>query len=348
MSSRKLQQDQKQTLEGLIRLFEDTLIRTTSNSVPIVDFDPVLVIDLRRNHFDAFVLSLRSDGTLHRLPRPVKIEEAESISAARDRTPLCAYRKQRASMWTACSMGRLQQLSTDAAYETVDNVFEYILRLPETEQNKTFERLWFAFLSLLSETDSGQDYKRILLLVDDERHQAIIQAALPRVGGRLDKGSGSKWQSATSTVLDHKTDISAYAFLSNPYEVDRNSASYLLIANPSTGHEYRYDGSEMKYIQLNGTVNFKAYDRILVLGMEDSSCDLDHIQVVEIDEFEKMCLNGYINWWLRIDDTRLEGLRAKRDQLQQEIEQMRKQNSHLQQLAERMSRAVNHLNGNRG
>jgi len=98
---------QQGTLGHLALIIEDLLVRTATRpatyatvptltiDLPRIDFSPALIIDIRKGLFEAFVLSLRNDGTLYRIARPIRIEEAEGISVARDSTPLCAYRRQR-------------------------------------------------------------------------------------------------------------------------------------------------------------------------------------------------------------------------------------------------------------
>jgi hypothetical protein len=340
-------QGRQSILGSMLGLFEDALIRTAESNMSHVAFEPVLVIDMRLNTFRAFVLSLRNDGTLFRIARPIKIEEAAGIAAARENTPLIAYRKKNMSKWTACSRGRLEQLSRTDEYEIVEDGGTFVLQLPESDRDKTFERLWFAFLGLIGESDSGQDYTRVMFIVDNEGCVPLLQSALPRIAPRMNKGMGLQWQSAEIAAIGAGVDTTPFAFLQDPHELNKAERVYLLLTGPQTGIEYVYNGSEMTCVPLNGRVAFEKYDRIIVVGMDRPLGHGNHIQGVEDKAaLEDLGLNGYVNWYLRIDDERLDAMRVRIEKYLSKLAVARQQTSDLQQTVERMRKTVSRLNQN--
>ena len=75
-------QKQQTAIKGLIRLFEDAVVRTAAASETNINFNPILVIDMRFGKFQAFIVSLRSDGDFYAIPRAINVEEADNIRSA--------------------------------------------------------------------------------------------------------------------------------------------------------------------------------------------------------------------------------------------------------------------------
>ena len=221
-------QKQQTALKGLICLFEDAVVRTAAASATSINFDPILLIDLRFGKFQSLIVSLRSNGDLYAIPRAINVEEADNLLVARESTALSAYRKKKASNWTVCSESQLGHKAASGDFDVADNAMSYALALPENERVSTFERLLFTFLSLVAETDSGQAYERVVFVIDDADHISLLQSALPKVGGRLDKG-GHKWQSALIIPIPSSTDIYGFAFLNDLNALAKTSGEYLLL-----------------------------------------------------------------------------------------------------------------------
>jgi len=332
---------QQTALEGLIRAFEDAFVQSAASS-PQINFEPVLVIDMRFGMFHAFVLSVRSDGNLHSIPRPIKVEEADGIYPARALIPLYAYRKKKTQNWVMCTAGRLNQKSSEGNFDVAENVFEYTLTLPEKEQAGTFERLWSAFLSSLVETDSGQDYKRVVFVVDNASSVSLIQAALPKVGARLDKG-GSKWQSAFVVCIDAAVDLQGYAFLNKPHDLSTSNALYLLLLGPSMALAVEFNGSGFQYDQVHHA-DVASFSKIAAIGITST---IDHPDVLlygDDSKFKKACLIGYLHWWLQIDEKRLDELRQKVTLLEAQLAAARIETDSMQMLVDRLRNVLHQLN----
>jgi len=336
----------KLILGNMLSLFEDALVRVTESSLPRIDFSPALIVDIRKGLFEAFVLSLRNDGTLYRIARPIRIEEAEGISVARDSTPLCAYRRQRSAAWVACSRSRLEEIRSSTEIQVAEHILAYGMELEESEQQRTLERLLFSFLSLLAESDSAQAYNQVVFIIDDEQHRPLLQAVLPKVGARLDNGSKPRWQSAMIVMVDATTDLSAYAFLTTPSTLIETGSSYLLLPDQNSAREFIYDGSELRPGKLNNRIKYDKYKHVIVVGMTPQPRALPGFEFVnDMSAFQKMCLNGYITWSLQIDEARLSELRQRHERLKEELQKAREQTYYLQQLADRLQVVINRLNG---
>jgi hypothetical protein len=338
-------QKHQTALKGLIHLFEDALVRTVAASATNVDFDPILVIDMRFGMFQSFILSLRADGNFYAIPRAINVEETDNFSVARESTTLCAYRKKKASNWKVCSESQLEYKAGLGDFDVAHNAISYALALPEKERVSNFERLWFTFLSLLTETDSGQDYKRIAFVIDEADHLLLLQSALPKVGSRLDKG-GQKWQSAVIIPISSTTDIYGFAFLNNPRALTESHHEYLLLLlDAKQAIEVTYNGSDFHF-ELVRSVNLERYEKIAIVGEMSSQHGYSHILLyADTTEFEIACLIGYIHWWLQIDEERLDRLRRKLALLSEQLIQIKAETITLQNLHSRLQNVLRKLNG---
>jgi hypothetical protein len=232
-------------LTGLIDVFEDAFVRQLALPTP-VRFEPLLVIDVRFGKFRAFVLSLNRSNQLYGMPRNISVEVSQGSSQPYADTPLCAYRKENRKesrketepRWKVCSEQRLNEVNSQEGFIVADHIFEYALA--GSDATSQFERLWFAFLGPLSQTDSGQDYQQIIFVVDDLAVAELIQNVMPKLSSKLDKGD-DKWASAYTITLPPSTDLSGYAFLTQRDDLQQQ-AWYALLLNQHDARQIFYDG----------------------------------------------------------------------------------------------------------
>lgn len=330
-------------LQRLIRVFEDILVQaveTTDSSA----FEPLMVVDMRLGMFEAFVLSLRVDGTVYSIPRPIEVEEAHQISATRQRTPMCAYRNKKSQNWIACSEGRLKERLSDPGFEVVEYVLDHGLTLHENERS-SFVRLWHAFLSRLTTTDSGQDYSRVVFVVDRGDVVPMIEQAIPSVGEKLDKShGGEKWQSAQVTCIDADLDISGFVFLNTPRDLPTANGPYLLLRGERSAFEAVFDGSQFS-CQPAQSIVLSKYQKIAVVGMVPPATTPPNI-IYFPDEvsFQKASFMGYLHWWCQIDERRVEELRQRYILLEQQLTSKKKETKRLDGLLERLQAVLQRIN----
>ncbi len=334
---------QKTALQGLIRIFENMIVQ----AVEVTDsaaFEPLMAVDMRFGMFEAFVISLRADGTVYSIPRPIEVEEARQIPTTRLRTPMCAYRKKNTQNWIVCSERRLKEKASEPDFEVAEYVLEYGLRLPET-QRSTFVRLWHAFLSRLTSTDSGQDYTRVVFVVDNAAMVPMIEQSIPLVGEKIDKSKGDKkWQSALVVCIDAALDISGFVFLNTSRDLQAPQGSYLLMRGESSAVEAAFDGSQFSYASVE-SIALSTYHKIAFVGMASpAGASPNVIYFPEEADFQKACLTGYLRWWLQIDDKRMEEIRQRYILLEQQLAAKKKETESLVSLLNRLKVVLQHIN----
>jgi hypothetical protein len=340
----------EQLIGRFIHLIEEVLIELPQHAdLSSIQMEPTLIIDMRDDHFNAFVLSLDINGRLHRLPRPIRVEEAEGgITAARNRPGMHAYRKIKSQAWVACSENRARQLMNDENYEVALNLSTYITDLPEADQTRVFERLFFTFLALLTETDSGQDYQRILIIIDHNYSANLVQSTLKRIGIKLDKGSTTKWQDAMLLILDSAIDLIGYAFLATGIPFGDHTTCLLLV-DPLTAYAYEFKGADIVSAQLYDLIDLSNYDQIIILLDQSVDTPIKGVQFIrDWVQLEEIGLNGYLNWWLQINEERVVALHRKREKLLDQLNSIQQHNQHLEYLLQKMSIVLDLLNRNRG
>lgn len=342
MRAAEAQKDQ-QALQGLIRIFEKIIAQSVEATTSTA-FEPMMVIDMRFGMFEAFILSLRADGAVYSIPRPIEVEEAHQIPATRLRTPMCAYRKKKSQNWIVCSEGRLEEKASEPEFEVVESVLEYGLALPENQQS-TFERLWHAFLGRLTSTDSGQDYNRVIFVVDSGNVVPLIERSIPVVGEKIDKTKGDKkWQSALVMCIDADLDISGFVFLNTPRDLQAPHGSYLLLRGESIAVDAAFDGSQFSYTNVQ-SITLSRYQKIAVVGMvAPATTPPNVLYFPEEVDFQNASLTGYLHWWLQIDERRLEELRQRYMLLEQQLVTKKKETERLVALLNRLKAVLQRIN----
>lgn len=331
-------------IKGLTRLFENMIIHALEERTG-PSFEPLMVVDMRFGMFEAFVVSLRADGTVYSIPRPIEVEEADQLSASRVRTPMCAYRKKKSQSWIVCSEKRLQEKASDPEFEVVEYVLDYALTLSETERS-TFVRLWYAFLSRLTNTDSRQDYNRVIFIVENKDIVPIIEQSIPLVGEKIDRGAGDKkWQSALIVCIDPKLDLSGFAFLNTPNDLQMSHSLYLLLHDKSSAVEAAFDGSQFSYATAH-SITLSKYQKIALVGMAapDPSPSPNVIYFPDKFIFQKACLIGYLHWWMQIDEKLVEELRQRCMRLEQQLMSKKTETKYLISLLSRLKSVVQRIN----
>lgn len=326
---------------GFVSLFEDALMRNVRvEQKPI--FEPLLIVDMRGGYVQILVLSLGTDGSFRGIPRPIKVEVAEQFTTAVERTPLCLYRKGASPTWVACSSERLQALQQRSEFLCVPDLLAYAHTLPEVEKGKTFARMWGAFLMPFTEVDSGQDYQKVVFVVDDIRYLSVLQLALRQLAPRLEKGGGKKWETALFASVESTVDLSGYAFFHRPRDVGTKPERYLLLTQPDQGVEYMYDGASFH----TGTLTEKAvlvsrYQRIAAVGIQTSDqTPAVILTYTSVEAFQIASLMGYLYWWMQIDDARLNQLRERQKRLLNQLSAINEKADRLRALSLRMSRVL--------
>jgi len=336
------QKDQT-ALQGLIRIFENMIVQAVEATASTA-FEPLMVIDMRFGMFAAFIISLRADGTVYGIPRPLEVEEAHQIPATRLRTPMCAYRKKKTQNWIVCSEGRLKEKVSEPEFEVVESVLDYGLTLPENDR-LTFVRLWHAFLGRLTSTDSGQDYNRVIFVVDNGDVVPIIEQSIPLVGEKIDKSKGdSKWQSALVVCIDATLDISGFAFLNTPRDLQVSQGLYLLLRGESSAVEAAFEDSQFSYASMQ-SIALSKYHKIAIVGVTTPAViPQNMLYFPNEDQFQNACLTGYLHWWLQIDGRRVEELRQRYILLEQQLATKKKETEGLVGLLNRLKTVLQHIN----
>jgi len=306
-------------LAGFVRLFEDALIRIVSRDANEPSLQPILIVDLREGYLEAQVLSLGTDAKLYGSPREMQIEEGEQIKAARQRTPLAAYRRKGDSRWIPCSKDRLEGLRLSPDYETTSNILAHALSLPPNERNTIFDRMLHAYLAWFSRTDA--DYSQVTVVIDQEEYADLIQDALTRLAPKLDGGDGSKWRTAQLLRIENNTDIHGFAFLDTWNEITHDTHKFLLITRPDKAVEYRLDATRFQLSVPEGKLKLAEYQKIIMVGSDRGRTGNSRIAAYQNEgEFRRASLRGYVCWSLRIDDAQLEKLRERHTALQKKLD----------------------------
>jgi len=285
---------QQGTLGHLALIIEDLLVRTVTRPATYATV-PTLTIDLRGGYLEAFVLSQDRTGCFYAVPRSVRIEEAPYITVARERTPLCAYRRNNSPGWTPCSSARLAQIRAEPGHEAVADIFQYALSLTATERVRGFERLWFSFLSLLTQASSGQDYQRVVFVSDSDEYITLMQATLPRVSSRLDNGNHKRWQEAAFVRISRELDLTPYAFFNKPSEIPRSGQRFLLLRDQGTAFEYRFDVETFTKHKLGRCIDLAQYSSIVAPRVGPVSLNVPGVFLFD-DEHHlyRVALMGYL------------------------------------------------------
>ncbi|XWX05460.1 hypothetical protein VZO05_07830 [Aggregatilineales bacterium SYSU G02658] len=341
MEDAKAWKDQK-AIRGLIQVFETMIIKTV-DATESVAFEPLMVIDMRSNMFEAFIISLRPEGTFYSIPRAIEVEEAHQISVPRLRTTMCAYRKKKSQNWIVCSENRLREKVSEPDFEVVEGVLNYGLTLFETDR-PTLERLWHAFLSKLVSTDSGQDYNQVVFVVDNEDVVPVMEQLIVNVGEKIDRyRKDKKWQFALVACVDTALDMRGFVFLNTPRDLQASQGLYLLLHKDTSAVEAAFDGTQFSYKSASA-ITLDKYRKIAIVGVAAPA--MTHPNVIHFPEEENFlnaCLIGYLQWWLQINDARLEELRHRHKLLAEQLDIKKKETKFLALVLDRLKKVLQRI-----